>query len=216
MQLIVINWNSMNFYPLGINYPENMDDRFINPANEHQVLRSESGLFECDPEGKLIRFFPDPRNLLDEVVLRGEYAYGTKAYYRPCVHTLFIPDGVTAFTREFFRYGYVENEISFPDSLVSLGSESDDCVFANTRLPKVTIPESVETIGTFAFGGSTIDSVRFMRLFKSIFLRQFKEAGIGTVYLPEEFRQQWEQRSMHDYPYFRDMCPDYDVVFLKK
>ena len=203
----------MNFYPLGINYPENMDDRFINPSNEHQVLRSESGLFECDPEGKLIRFFPDPRNLLDEVVLRGEYAYGTKAYYRPCVHTLFIPDGVTAFTREFFRYGYVENEISFPDSLVSLGSESDDCVFANTRLPKVTIPESVEMIGMFAFGNSTIDSVRFMRLFKSDYLRQFKGASIETVYLPGEFQRQWEQNNLREYPNLYYIRQD-DVEFL--
>lgn len=203
----------MNFIPFGNDYPENMDDRFINLANDHQVLRSESGLFECDPEGKLIRFYPDPKNLLDEVVLKEEYTYG-KSYYRPCVHTLIIPEGVTAFTREFFRYGYVENEISFPDTLVSLGSEFDDCVFADTCLPIVAIPESVEMIGTFAFGHSIIESLSFKRLVKSIYLRQFKEACIGTVYLPREFRQQWEQKTLQEYPYLRDIGRDDDVVFL--
>ena len=203
----------MNFNPFGIACPENTDDRFINPANDHQVLRSESGLFECDPEGKLIRFFPDPRNLLDKVVLREEYTYG-KSYYRPCVHTLIIPEGVTAFTREFFRCGYVENEIRFPNTLVSLGSEADDCVFANTHLPDVAIPESVEMIGTFAFGDSTMDSVRFTGLFQCKYLRQFKDACIGTVYLPGEFRRQWEQKTLRDYPYLFNICPDDDVVFL--
>ena len=206
----------MNFIPFGNDYPENMDDRFINPANNHQVLRSESGLFECDPEGKLIRFFPDPRNLLDEVFILEKYVYGKtyKTYYRPSVHTLIIPEGVTAFTREFFRYGYVENEISFPKTLVSLGSESDGCVFANTCLPIVAIPESVEMIGTFAFGHSIIESLSFKRLVKSIYLRQFKEACIGTVYLPREFRQQWEQKTLQEYPYLRDIGRDDDVVFL--
>ena len=203
----------MNFNPFGIACPENTDDRFINPANDHQVLRSESGLFECDPEGKLIRFFPAPRNLLDEVVLKEEYTYG-KSYYRPCVHTLIIPEGVTVFTREFFRYGYVENEISFPDTLVSLGSESDDCVFADTCLPKVTIPESVEMIGTFAFGHGKIESVRFTRPVKCKYLRQFRDACIETVFLPGEFRRQWEQKTLQDYPYLHYICPDDDVEFL--
>ena len=171
------------------------------------IYRSESGLFECDAEGKLLHFYPAIDNLLDETVLRQRYTF-QDSYYKPCVHTLIIPEGVVSLVREFFRYGLVQDRISFPDTMKSIGDESDDCVFANSSLPEVIIPESVGIIGRFAFGNGSIKVLRISNMIELPYLRQFKETRIDIMYLPKQAESNWE-RTFNGYAFLHDI----DTIF---
>ena len=173
-------------------YRESDENFFRNTYQEQRVYESESGLFMCDDDGKLLRFFPAKENLLDKVVVREHYTYNV-AYYQPCVKTLIIPEGITSFAEEFFCEGYVQDFVSLPESLHSIGNEMNYNVFAGAHLPEIIIPKNVNMIGAFAFGNSIIRSVKFTRIFKCEYLRQFKGAHIEALYLPQECQQQWQQ-----------------------
>lgn len=167
-------------------------NEYTNSYNSHKILKNESGVFECNDEGKLLRFYPDSQNLLDEAKVRETYTFG-KSYYKPCIHSLIIPEGVTSLEHEFFRGGLVQDVIQLPSTLVSLGDKWNPGVFSDSCLPEIVIPDNVNSIGEFAFGNSRIKSLRLSRVFESEYLRQFKGAYIGTLFLPEECQQQWRQ-----------------------
>lgn len=161
-------------------------NEYTNSYNSHKILKNESGVFECDDEGKLLRFYPDSQNLLDEAKVREIYTFD-KIYYKPCIHSLIIPEGVTALEHEFFRGGFIKNELVFPSTLTSIGSHYEDCVFANTRLSKVILPNSLEMIGCFAFGNSIIEELVYpQKMFDYPYLRQFKGTRIKHLSLPKE------------------------------
>lgn len=164
------------------------DDFFRNLYRGEVIFENESGVFLCDNSGELERFFPAIENLLDKSQIRERYSFH-ETYYIPCVHTLIIPEGVTSIARDFFRDGLVENAVSFPSTLKSIG----DYAFSDSRLPDVIIPENVNGIGTFAFGNSIVRSVKFIRIFECEYLRQFKGAHIETLYLSKECQQQWQK-----------------------
>ena len=169
------------------------DDKiYINRKYHQMFISNESGVFECNDEGKLLRFYPDSQNLLDEAKVRETYTFG-KSYYKPCIHSLIIPEGVTSLEHEFFRGGLVQDVIQLPSTLVSLGDKWNPGVFSDSCLPEIVIPDNVNSIGEFAFGNSRIKSLRLSRVFESEYLRQFKGAYIGTLFLPEECQQQWRQ-----------------------
>jgi len=168
------------------------DDFFRNLYKGEVIFENESGLFLCGNSGELKRFFPAMENLLDKSIIREHYTIH-ETYYKPCVHSLIIPEGVTSFERDFFRGGFVKDQIHFPQTLVSLGDKWNPSVFFNSYLPDIVIPENVSFIGEFAFGNSTIKSVRFTHIFDCEYLRQFKGAHIGKLYLPIDCRQQWQQ-----------------------
>lgn len=167
------------------------ENEFVNSYNHYKILKSESGMFECDDEGKLIRFYPEPQNLLDETIVRETYTF-RKSFFNPCVRSLIIPEGVTAISEGFFINGFVMDTIRFPNTLCSIGNRADSNVFAEARLPDIIIPDKVNMIGSFAFGNSIIKSIRFSRVFECEYLRQFKGACIETLYLPYECLPQWE------------------------
>jgi hypothetical protein len=179
-------FDSFGIRKMADNSKENTDE-YVNTYNHYKILRNESGMFECDDDGKLLRFYPDVQNLLDETIVKDRFTFG-KSYYKPCVHSLIIPEGVTAIGENFFRYGFVEEIFHFPNTLRSIGDERDHGVFAKSHLPDVVIPESVETIGIFAFGSCTIKSIKLTRFFDCEYLRQFNDAHIGTLYLPYDCR----------------------------
>lgn len=168
------------------------DNIYINRSNRLMCISSESGLFVCDEYGRLNGFYPSTHNILNEQKVREVYTFG-KSYYRPCVHSLIIPEGVTSLEHEFFRGGLVKDQIYFPQSLVSLGDRWNPGVFSDSCLPDIIIPDNVRSIGEFAFGNSTIRSVKFSRIFECEYLRQFKGAQIGTLYMPKECYQQCQQ-----------------------
>ena len=167
-------------------------NEYANTYNSYKIIKNESGLFECDDDGKLLNFYPDSHNLIDETIVRETYTFG-KSYYKPCVHSLIIPEGVTSLEHDFFRGGLVQDDILLPSSLVSLGDKWNPGVFSDACLPELIIPDNVNSIGEFAFGNSRIKSLRITRVFESEYLRQFKGAYIGTLYLPKECQQQWQK-----------------------
>lgn len=173
-----------------VNY-HRIRDEHVCASNGYLIYKNQSGVFECDNRGNLLNFYPDVENLLEESVVREVYQYD-KDFYRPCVRELIIPEGVVSIDGPFFNHGYVKDEIRFPESLRSIGG-SQYPVFAHSHFPWVVIPERVSMIGLLAFCHSEMESVRMERLFECKYLRQFREADVGTLYLPKECRQEWEQ-----------------------
>ena len=98
-----------------------------------------------------------------------------------------IPEGITVLSTDFDFNNYTIEEVTFPKSLRVIGSGYGGA-FANSRLPHVELPDTLEVLGDFVFGASTMDSLRIPKELKSEYARQFKESRIGTLYLPEEFR----------------------------
>lgn len=164
------------------------DDYFHNLYREEVIFENESGLFLCGNSGNLKRFFPATENLLAKPLMKECFS---NDFFNPCVHSLIIPEGVSSLERDFFSRGVVKDQVLFPNTLVSLGDKWNPSVFSNSYLPDIVIPENVSFIGEFAFGNSTIKSVRFTNIFECEYLRQFKGTNIGTLYLPKECQQQW-------------------------
>lgn len=161
-------------------------DEYYCSYNSYTIFRNESGAFECDDDGTLMQFYPDINNLLDEPEIRYRNIYG-KVHFKPSVHSLIIPEGVTCIGEDFFRCGLVKDVIVFPKSLKAIGY----CAFADSSLPDVVISNNVSKIGDFAFGNSIIHSVRLtIHLDSSDSHRQFQDAKIGTLYVPKEWMKQ--------------------------
>lgn len=135
------------------------------------TLSNETGTFYLDISGRLIGFQSAGDNLIAENVWR----------------CLDIPEGVRVIPEDAFRWCHVLERLTFPKSLRAI-STGDGCAFANSILPHVELPDTLEELGCFVFGHSTMRSVRIPKGLRSIYNRQFKESRIGTLYLPEEFR----------------------------
>lgn len=140
-------------------------------------LRNESGSFFVDSLGVLQSLCCSEENNADTCAPEQ-----TNKLY-----TLRIPEGVTVLKAEAFRNYTVRNALCLPDSLQLLGADFG-CAFANCDLPDVVLPESLKILGTFAFGGSSLRSLRLPNTLHWGYARQFKESKIGTLYLSEAFR----------------------------
>lgn len=186
-------------------------DGNIFKNKRRMYLRNESGLFECNDQGKLLNFFPDSKNLMDKTKVKEIYRLGGKIfkdYYRPCVYTLIIPEGVTTFECDFFRGGLVNDIIRFPSTLRQIGSNYEDCVFAGSFLPEVIIPRTVKMIGNFAFGASHIKRLVFEDDMQCMYARQFKESVIEELVIPHAM---WE-RNDGVVVGFKMQCKVYDLI----
>lgn len=149
-------------------------------------LESESGSFFVDEKGYIQRFEPSEDNpFLDDV---SDYQ---KTKISKSIRTLIIPEGVKGFVSDFMRGVRVIERFELPEGLVSIGNNSFDvntgvsCVFANCVLPTVKLPDSLQEIGDFAFGHTHIEALYIPEGLKSPYGRQFKDSGIGTLYLPK-------------------------------
>ena len=161
---------------------EKDNDVFFNQKNNSVVYRNETGLYECNEHGMLMKYYPSVDNLLSEHIVRERYTF-RDSYYSPCVKRMIIPEGVKSLRDEFFRGGLVENELILPSTLTSI----EYCVLANTHLSKVVLPDSLEMIGRFAFGNSIIEELVYPRkIFDYPYLRQFKGSRIKHLFLPKE------------------------------
>lgn len=161
---------------------EKDNDMFFNQKNNSVVYRNETGLYECNEHGMLMKYYPSVDNLLSEHIVRERYTF-RDSYYSPCVKRMIIPEGVKSLRDEFFRGGLVENELILPSTLTSI----EYCVLANTHLSKVVLPDSLEMIGGFAFGNSIIEELVYPRkMLDYPYLRQFKGSRIKHLYLPKE------------------------------
>ena len=165
---------------------EKDNDVFFNQKNNSVVYRNETGLYECNEHGMLMKYYPSIDNLLSEHIVRERYTF-RDSYYSPCVKKMIIPEGVKSLRDEFFRGGLVENELILPSTLTSIGSHHKGCVLANTHLSKVVLPDSLEMIGVFAFGNSIIEELVYpQKMLDYPYLRQFKGSRIKHLFLPKE------------------------------
>lgn len=154
------------------------------------ILTSESGLFFVNVDGIAQRFEPSEDNPFEDDVSDSQESKISKS-----IRTLIIPEGVKGFVSDFMRGVKVLERFELPEGLLSIGNNSFDimneenCVFADCALPAVVIPQSVRTIGNYAFGHTHIESLQLPASLRSPYGRQFKDSYIGTLRLPKE----WER-----------------------
>jgi len=151
---------------------------------------NECGRFITDENGVLLEHICNE----DIITVDEKHQQSGKGYIEGTYDYLIIPEGVTGFAPDFYRWCNIKNKLVLPDSLTSIGFgneinsiENYGCVFANCVLPDVILPESLEMIGKFAFGNSRLNSLRIpenLNKLQQCYLRQFKETIIEKLYLP--------------------------------
>lgn len=191
------------------NYCENL-------PHSNFILKSESGIFMCDTNGRLLNFYPDINNILDPSDVNGQQFI---EQYSPSVRTLLIPEGVVSLPPNFFRGGLILDSLTFPKSLTTLGSEYASGVFAQASVPEVTIPETVSSIGKNAFAKSKIRSLYIQKMFNYENTNQFGSAMINKLILPKKsFKERLfdnrKKTSNHFYYHFSSICSVKDVVYV--
>lgn len=167
--------------------PDEYDPDYLykNVYAHKQILKNETGLFECDEDGKLLSYYPSINVLMEKTEVRERYTY-SDSYYRPCIHSMIVPEGVTSFCREFFRGGMIEGDLVLPQTLKVIGTEIDYSVFADSSIGRVILPNTIESIGVFAFGNSNIEELVYPdKIIELQYARQFKGTKINTLLLPQ-------------------------------
>lgn len=171
-------------------------------------LISESGTFICSrnllgTDVTLEEFIPTPENIVEK----------QNSVFK--VKSLIIPNGVNHFSDECLRYISVIDTFELPETIKSIGRinwhHPTGNVLANSELPEVMIPQSVEIIGVFAFGNSRIKKLKLPRGIKSEYARQFKGAHIGTLCVAHE---EWELPDNNAYIRNFFVHVDYDQLEL--
>lgn len=164
-------YHSFLFYPV-------VKIRDLPPLETPTIpLRNESGTFYVDRLGTLHSFCCSPENNADNC----SPADTTKLY------TLHIPEGVTVLKADAFREYTVLDALTLPDSLRLMGA-GHGCVLADCTLPDVVIPEILQILGDYAFGHSSLRSLRLPKNAAWGYARQFKEGAIETLYLSKKYR----------------------------
>lgn len=168
-------------------HPDEYDPPYLykNIYVHKKILKNETGLFECDEDGKLLSYYPSIEVLMEITEVRELHAY-RDSYYRPFIHSMIIPEGVTSFSGNFFRGGYIAGTLELPNTIKTIGSEEDTCVFAETSIGHIILPDSIESIGTFAFGNSKIEEFVYSnKIVELQYLGQFKKTIINRLLLPQ-------------------------------
>ena len=171
----------------------NTEDK-LHQKNRPYFLESESGVFFLDEHGIVERFEPSINNpFKNERTEKGDIVT------QRSIRSLIVPEGVKGFVSEFMRGVRVLEQFELPNGLLSIGNNSfsiedeQQCVFANCILPSVVIPETVQEIGNFAFGGSHIECLQLPATLRSEYGRQFKDGYIGVLKMPVEWKNDVEK-----------------------
>ena len=200
-----------------VDYDDSSPNDFCeNLSHSKSILKSESGLFECDANGRLLNFYPDINNIVDPSDVNGLQII---KHYSPSVRTLLIPEGVVSLPPNFFRGGFIQDSVVFPKSLTMLGSEFASDVFAQASVPDITIPETVSSIGRNAFASSNIRSLYIPKMFNYDNTNQFGNAMIGQLILPkrsykEKLFDNKKKPYNYFYYYFSNICSVKDVEYV--
>ena len=180
------------------------------------VLESESGLFYVDGNGIAQRFEALYNNPFFEIM---PLVKDNPTVNKSSIRTFIVPKGVKGFASDFMRETRIVERFELPEGLISIGNNSLDyvnefrCVFAECILPEVIIPQSVQEIGSYAFGQSHIDVLQLPVTLQSPYGRQFKDSYIGKLRLPKEWENiasldkynrlkihfHWEERTKYAY-----------------
>ena len=186
-KLLDFIYDEQNMYLYVTVRPDKYDPSYLykNIYAHKQILKNETGLFECDEDGKLLSYYPSINVLMEKTEVRERYTY-RDSYYRPCIHSMIVPEGITSFCREFFMGGMIEGDLVLPQTLKVIGTEIDDCVFAYSSIGRVILPNTIESIGVFAFGKSNIEELVYPdKIIELQYPRQFKGTKINKLLLPQ-------------------------------
>ena len=151
-------------------------------------LCNESGTFYVDKQGVLQSFCCSPENNADTCSPQDT----TKLY------TLHIPEGVTVLKEEAFRDYTVLYKMTLPDSLRLMGT-GHGCVLAGCKLPNVVIPKTLRILGDYAFGHSSLRSLRLPENAAWDYARQFKGGEIGILYISQKYRDEADGSKLRQY-----------------
>ena len=169
-------------------HPDKYDPPYLykNIYAHKMILKNETGLFECDEDGKLLSYYPSIEVLMEKNEVRERYTNWICSYYRPCIHSMIVPEGVTSFCKDFFRGGMIGGDLVLPKTLKMIGTDTEDCVFAETNIGRIILPDSIESIGIFAFGNSEIKEFVYPnKIIELQYLRQFKGTKINRLLLSQ-------------------------------
>lgn len=114
-----------------------------------------------------------------------------KIVKRGNLKTLIIPEGMTHVgNNAFCCCQYLFNAVSIPASITSIGENA----FAATTLEgELIIPEGVESIGTYAFGGTSLNSVRLPNSLISIGDNVFESTNVEEIIVPKGFKNRFKK-----------------------
>lgn len=103
-RLLDFIYDEQNMYLHVTVHPDKYDPSYLykNIYAHKIILKNETGLFECNEGGKLLSYYPSIQVLMDKTEMREHYTYG-ESYYKPSIHSLIIPEGITSFSREFLE-----------------------------------------------------------------------------------------------------------------
>lgn len=149
------------------------------------TFTSESGTF-CHIGGIVHSFTPSADNIIEGGIDAPDGHTDEIRHYDHAIRTLFVPEGVKGFAKEFLMGWAVTQEAAFPDTLTAIGTDDAYNVFSGCFLPEIILPPSVKEIGCFAFGHSYIKKLVVSRANKSKYKRQFKDSTIEKLYLPKD------------------------------
>lgn len=181
-RLLDLLYDELNMYIIKV-FPGDNPQILKNIHTREVILKNETGAFLCNEDGKLLSYYPSIEVLMDKPTEIENYP---NCFYKPCIRAMKIPEGVTSFSSNFFRFGMIEEELILPNSLKTIGTDMDGCIFANTYIGHIAIPKSVEAIGVFAFGSSRIKELVYPdKIIESQYMRQFKDAIIDNLTIPK-------------------------------
>ena len=188
----------------------------LHQKNRPYFLESESGVFFLDEHGIVEHFEPSTDNpFIDERTEKGSVVT------QKSIRSLIVPEGVKGFVSEFMRGVRVLERFELLNGLLSIGNNSfsiedeQQCVFANCILPSVVIPETVQEIGNFAFGGSHIECLQLPATLRSEYGRQFKDGYIGVLKMPVEWKSDVEKDKYGCLRLVGDLRSDRSFGFLR-
>lgn len=172
---------------------------------ELHEIKNESGVFKIDENGILWEFVADKTNII-----------GDRTY-----KSLIIPNEVRGFSDGFGRGITVVDKFQLPCTLWDMGVYMTDwanagreygCVFANSKLPRVLLPEEIlsDSSGMFAFGNAYIHELCIPESYDvdKWSARTFKGCIIDKLYIPEKFRNKDDNYKLE--PFF---CSIHGIYF---
>lgn len=148
------------------------------------TLGSPSGLF-THIGGTVVGFTPAADNVIAAGFDAPDGWSDMLRHHDKAIKTLIVPEGVKGFSAEFLENWAVTEQLVFPSTLVSIGTDEAYNVFARCYLPEITLPPSVKIIGKFAFGHTYIKKLIVASTNTSPYNRQFKDSTIEQLFLPK-------------------------------
>ena len=178
-----------NTYSGSISVPETV----TNNGTEYSVTKIGSCAFQgsavtsvSTPEGIIsidYNAFKGCQNLESVTLPESLTTLGSYAFYHcKLLKTIKIPSGVTAIPSSCFYECSSLESVAIPEGVTTIGSEA----FQSCNLNALTLPESLEKIGIYAFSGNqSLKSVNIPAKVKTIESNAFHNCGLTDLVIQE-------------------------------